>query len=147
MNQNESDLEKFDKYDALDDLDKRIVQLKLQFPNITNVDIAKKLNIGRSTVQRREQKEVFKMALLSVQRPAIETLMGLRQKAARKYGTLLDSENEYIQFRTAKELLKDIELGDDIPDEDTADDSKVEHKFDKSQMEEIAKILKDAGAL
>jgi len=104
-NQNQTN---FNKYAELDDTDKAIINLIIQFPSITNTDIAKELNLERQTIIARKKKKLFKEVLLDLQKSALQYILDNQKKASEKLVSLIDSRNENVAINACKEILKNV---------------------------------------
>lgn len=98
----------FDKYDKLDSVDKAIINLKIEFPAITNCDVADKVGICRDSVAARLKKEKVKIALKDIEREPVEILLDARIKAALKMVELLDNPDPQVSLKACKEILKGV---------------------------------------
>ncbi len=88
----------------LDTMDQRIMQLKIQYPTITDGKIGELVSLSRTNVNRRRRKPAFKAAIAEYFKPAQQRIEQSIDKAARIYVASLDSKNEMIKRQTAKEL-------------------------------------------
>jgi hypothetical protein len=90
---------------ALDALDKRILQLELSYPSITDQEIADEIGVDRKTVNRRRLAEKYQKAIHSFLAEPIETIKASLQKAARVLVKALESDDEKIRVGAAIKIL------------------------------------------
>jgi hypothetical protein len=90
---------------SLDDVDKAILQLRLQHPGITDHQIADELGYSRSHVTRRQNKEGFKKAKAEYSRSAEQILKDAVKNAALKMAGLLQCKKPATERLAARDIL------------------------------------------
>jgi IS30 family transposase len=94
--------------DDLDDIDKAIIQYKVKEPSITNVEIAKRLEVHRDTIAARLKKVKVDTALKEIQKSALQILLDSQSAAARRLSKIVKDGNDADATRAAKEILKGV---------------------------------------
>lgn len=90
----------------LDEVDRHILQLKLENPAITMAEIGDKVGMKKGRVFVRLKNPVFVNALYELQLDTIEILHRAKQKAARRLTELIRAKSEMVSFLTCKALLE-----------------------------------------
>lgn len=93
-----------EKYN-LDEIDQKILKLKLEHPSITDSEIGAVVGLGREAVNTRRKRKSFLDAYTHYLQPAKSRIQQLVDKAARVYEKLLNSKDEKIQRLVAKDIL------------------------------------------
>lgn len=91
--------------DALDEVDRQMLQLVLAQPSITDTQIGVVVGLGRQTVNRRRNRPAFEQAVKTEQLDALAILQRNQPRAAKVLGELLESRDEDIRFKAAREHL------------------------------------------
>ncbi len=99
--------ENIDDYE-LNDTGNNILNLSLQFPDITDTEIAKRLNITNDWVYKVKKTPAYIKAKRETDIEARQRIKGLLNKAVDKIDKLLDSHNEKIVLDTAKIVLGNV---------------------------------------
>lgn len=89
--------------DGFDDVDRTMLRIILERPGITDRELGSYLNLERSRVNRRRNRPSFAKALEESRLDAMAIFVRNQAAAARKLGALINSANEYIAFRSARE--------------------------------------------
>lgn len=95
---------RLDDYE-LDDIDKRILQYRLAYPGMKSKDIAERCKISTGVFLKRIKRPAYLKATADINRTAIERVIGLVDRAAKKYEELLDCGDLKIEERVAKSIL------------------------------------------
>jgi len=122
-----------EKYD-LSETDKKVIQYKLQFPDITHNEIAILINSSREYVTQCFQKPPVKKALAELEDNFganwKERIIKAKEKASKKLVKLIDSPNPAISIRAIENILQ---LDKQIISEGGDEDNKLEFKgFDNN---------------
>jgi len=99
--------ENIDDYE-LNDTGNNILNLSLQFPEITDTEIAKRLNITNDWVYKVKKTPAYIKAKRENDIEARQRIKALLNKAVDKIDGLLDSDNEKIILDTAKIVLGNV---------------------------------------
>ncbi len=86
---------------TFDEVDKAILQLKIQHPGITQKTIAEVLGYTRQQINVRINAAKFKRALDEIAMTAIQVFESNQARAARKLGLLIDSVDETVAIRAS----------------------------------------------
>jgi|SRR5271157_3172444 len=93
----------------LEDTDKAIIRLKIENPAITNIDIAKRLDLHRETIAKRLRKVKVSEAIAELNKSALNVLLETQSEAARKLRTIIrTSSDERAVIAACKEVLKGV---------------------------------------
>ena len=106
--QNKTDFTKYDLFARLDDKGKLILKAVIENPNMTNIKLAKALNIDRRTISEYRKTLAFRKALDNFRRTALQILLDSQTMAARRLITLANSTDEAVSVRACKEILKGV---------------------------------------
>ena len=85
-----------------------ILNLSLQYPEMTDTDIAKKLNLTKQWVSKIKNTPAYKRAQRESIYEARRIILENKTKAAEKLISLMDSETEKIVLDTVKTILGDV---------------------------------------
>jgi len=92
------------KYE-LDEIDRRILNLKLQHPGMTDEEIGVILDLHRVSVCNRRTKPAWQAAYAEETRPAADLINAVAEKAAKRYIALLDCDDPRVVEKVARSLL------------------------------------------
>lgn len=95
----------FERYD-LNETDKKVIQYKLRFPDITQNEIAQLCSISDNMVSLIFQKPSVKLILKEFEGDWLEMLVNAKEKAAKRLIKLIDSKTESIALRTCESILQ-----------------------------------------
>jgi DNA-binding Lrp family transcriptional regulator len=121
----------------LDSVDKAIIQLIIESPKITNIEIGERLNLHRTTIGERLKKVKLQQALAEVQKSALQILLDNQAAAARRLAKIVKTGNDGDATRAAKEILKGV----------LVETVEVNARFEKSpeQDEAVKSIISKHG--
>ncbi|MDY6857676.1 MAG: hypothetical protein SWO11_23870 [Thermodesulfobacteriota bacterium] len=110
------DVSNNNKYDELDDIDRRLIELKLQTPSLTYCKLSEIVGVNRFVVSHRMKKNKVKQAINDFHKSALQILLDSQNEAALVLRQQLKSKDEKIAQGAAKEIIKGV-LSDsvDIP--------------------------------
>ena len=98
-----------EKYE-LNDNDKRIIQYKLQYPEITHEELSLLLDISREYITRRLNTPIFKKALAELSdnfgADWKKRIIAAKEKASKKLVKLIDDKNPSISIRACEQILQ-----------------------------------------
>lgn len=97
-----------DIYADLDEVDREIVRVKLEKPNITNIDLAEMLGMHRQTLAKRLKKEKLQRQIIEAQKSALQILLEAQSEAARRLKMLMRDDNKDVSMKACKEVLKGV---------------------------------------
>lgn len=90
----------------LDEIDKALLQHKVNYPAITNREMAIVLNLNESTVAARVRKPKFKAALDKFFQEPMDTIREAATRAAREYVKLMDdTSDKRLRERVLRTIL------------------------------------------
>lgn len=92
------------KYE-LDQIDRKILELRLKYPTISDSEIAHLIGMTRKQVNKRKNKKAFQDALNQFTEEPISILNRAMNKAARVVARALDSADERLKVSTALKML------------------------------------------
>ena len=92
----------------LDQVDRQMLQILIEFPAITNEDLSKHVGLGAEQVRRRRVRPAFNKAYDRAIEPVEDILKRALPIAARKMLELTKSDDKRIAFEAAKCLLGPI---------------------------------------
>lgn len=85
-----------------------ILNLSLQFPEMTDEEIGLKVGIVRETVNRIKNTPAYKQAYKQSNYEAMKIIKEAKTKAAKVMSELLDNDNPKVKFDAAKTILGDV---------------------------------------
>lgn len=95
----------FDRYE-LNETDKKVIQYRLRFTDITQNEIAQLCSISDNMVSLILQKPSVKLILKEFEGDWIEMLINAKEKAAKKLIKLIDEKNPSIALRACENILQ-----------------------------------------
>jgi DNA-binding Lrp family transcriptional regulator len=101
-NLNEFDFENYE----LTKTDKKLFKLVTEQPELTQGQIAEKLNITQEWVSRSMSKAVFKKAINDFNGSWIQTILDAKQRAADRLVEFIDDANPTIAMRAIEQVLQ-----------------------------------------
>lgn len=128
--------------DELDTLDKAIIQLKIENPSISNIELGKRLEVHRDTIAKRLKKLKVQQSINEYQKTALQVLIDAQSEAARRLRTIMRTGKEENAVRACREILKGV-LSEsfsakvDIEDINTEDDAR------KLTTEQLKKLIQN----
>lgn len=97
-----------------------ILNLSLQFPEMTDEEIGNKLNVTREWVCKVKQTPAYKKVFQIYQKKAIDIILESRTEAAIKMKSLIASKDERVSLKACENVL-----GDDLK-EKASDNKPIE---------------------
>lgn len=88
----------------LDAIDRLILKSLIEHPGITNVSLAKFMNLSRNAIRIRQNNPQFRLVLAEMTKPSEKILNELMPRALRKLGALLDAE-ETVYIKQGDEYV------------------------------------------
>lgn len=119
MATNANKSQKFDLSDyELNDTDKTVFKLQLEYPELTQKQLSKLVNLTESQLSRIVNKPAYEKAKEEFDKSWIEILLKGKHKASRKMLELIDNDNPRIALDASKAILQldDIKRDSDKPD-------------------------------
>jgi DNA-binding Lrp family transcriptional regulator len=104
----QTDIEEVDLYAELDDLDRKIIKIKTAEPKLNISEIAKRLDLHRTTVSNHLEKEKVKRYLDIISKSALDVLLDAQKDAAMRLIRLTMSSDEKIILGACKEILTGV---------------------------------------
>lgn len=90
----------------LNETDKKIFQIKHEYPDLTQVQIAAMLGISFEQVSKIVNKPAYKQADAEFNKDWIQKLLDARAKAADKLIEHIDNDNASISIRACEDVLQ-----------------------------------------
>lgn len=97
-----------DVSDELDAIDHEIIRLKLEFPNMTQKEIAARLKLHKNTICDRWQKASLQKHVREAQKGALQILLDSQAEAARRLKVHMRDADPDISIKACKEILKGV---------------------------------------
>ena len=107
------DVSNNNKYDELDDIDRRLIELKLQTPSLTYCKLSELVGVNRFVVSHRMKKNKVRQAINDFHKSALQILLDSQNEAALVLRQQLKSKDEKIAQGAAKEIIKGV-LSDSV---------------------------------
>jgi len=98
----------------LNETDSKILQLSLDYFNLTDTQIGEIVNLSRKQVNVIKNKPIFKRVFQSYQMKAIDIILGAKTEAALKMKRLIKSKDERVALKASENIL-----GDDLKEKAT----------------------------
>lgn len=92
----------------LDEVDKRILQLKVQYPAMTITELAKTCGLTRTSIRRRMDKKVWIAAFNEFHLPAKDLIEKEAARLTRNYLKLAESRDEKVAERVIRAVLTSL---------------------------------------
>lgn len=89
----------------LDSIDRRILELRMRYPAISDREIAEVVGLSRKQTNKRQHAAKFKAALEQFTQEPIDTIRASLKKAARVVARALESNDEKLRVATALKVL------------------------------------------
>lgn len=112
---------KLEKYAALDQIDRLLLEYKVRFPRINTTELGALVNLERRAVGKRMRSMRFKEALKEATMPARELIEKRLDALTRKYLQFCNSTNEVVAERATRQVLMTVGILKDKPSD--ADDA------------------------
>jgi hypothetical protein len=106
---------KLEKYAALDQIDKALLEYKVRFPKINTTELGALVNLERRAVGKRLRSLRFKQALDEALLPAKELIEKRLDGLTRKYLGFCNSPNEVVAERATRQVLMTVGILKDKP--------------------------------
>lgn len=104
----------------LSEIDYKILQLSLDYNDLTDKQISEIVNLTREQVNKIKRKPAFKKVFEMYQKKAIDIIIGAKTEAAIKMKRLIKSKDERVALKASENIL-----GDDLK-EKTSDKQPIE---------------------
>lgn len=97
-----------DIYAELDDTDKAILRMKIEFPTMPEKEIARRLDIHPRTIMRRKQGVMFQRALAETQKSALQLIQDAQADIARRLIKIAKYGDDSLAVSAGRELLRGV---------------------------------------
>lgn len=94
----------------LDEVDKKMLAYKVEYPAMTDYDLADLMDMDRPTIQQRRVRPLWQKAFEKAVMPAEDYLQDKLKKAVQMYWNLAASKNENVAERVLRNILLHYKL-------------------------------------
>jgi hypothetical protein len=91
----------------LNEVDYKILQLTLDYKELTDAKIAEIVGLSRMQVNKIKNKPAFRKVFLQYQMKAIDIILSAKTEAAIKMKRLIKSKDEHIAIKASENILGD----------------------------------------